>query len=84
MMKLISFDFLMFFVIFITSCGLESESIANLPNIYGYEVKKIYKINNILLATYCDLSGNILVFKLNKRSATWKRVLFKTNASFKH
>ena len=83
-MKLIYFNFLMFFVIFITSCGLESESIANLPKIYGYEVKKIYKINNILLATYCDLSGNSLVFKLNEGSATWKRVLFKTNASFKH
>ena len=84
MKKLPFLAFLTFYVIFFTSCAEESEYIANLPIIDGYKVKNIYKLNTNLLATYRDLSGNILVFKLNENSATWKRILFKTKASFKH
>ena len=76
--------FLTFYVIFFTSCAEESEYIANLPKIDGFEVKNIDRLNTNLLATYRDLSGNILVFKLNENSATWKRILFKTKISFKH
>ena len=75
---------LSFYVIFFTSCAEESKYISNLPKIDGYEVKNIYRLNTNLLATYGDLSGNSLVFKLNENSATWKRILFKTKASFKH
>ena len=70
-----------FFVIFIASCAAEREYIANLPKIDGFEVKKIYRLNRNLLATYIDPSGNRLVFKLNESSATWKRILFKTKVS---
>ena len=73
--------FLTFFVIFIASCAAESENIANLPKIYGFEVKKIYRLNRNLLVAYMDSSGNRLVFKLNEDSATWKRILFKTKVS---
>ena len=81
------FHFLAFLsccVIFFTSCAEESEYIANMPKIDGFEVKNIDRLNTNLLATYKDLSGNILVFKLNENSATWKRILFKTKISFKH
>ena len=78
MKKTPSLTFLAFFVIFITSCASESEYIANLPKIEGFEVKKIYRLNLNLLAAYTDSSGNRLVFKLNESSATWKRILFKT------
>ena len=85
MMKMLPFlALLSFYAIFFTSCAEESEYISNLPNIDGYEVKNIYRLNTNLLATYRDLSGNSLVFKLNENSATWKRILFKTKASFKH
>ena len=76
--------FLTFYVIFFISCAEESEYIANLPKIDGFEVKNVYRINTNLLATYRDLSGNSLVFKLNENSATWRRLLFKTKVSFKH
>ena len=85
MMKKLSFlALLTFYVIFFTSCAEESKYIANLPKIDRFEVKNIYRLNTNLLATYSDLSGNSLVFKLNENSATWKRILFKTKASFKH
>ena len=71
----------MFFVIFIVSCAPESENIANLPKISGFEIKKIYRLNKYLLAAYMDSSGNRMVFKLNESSATWKRILFKTKVS---
>ena len=73
-----------FYLIFFISCAEESVYIANLPKIDGFEVKNIYRLNTNLLATYRDLSGNSLVFKLNENSATWKRILFKTKVSFKH
>ena len=69
---------LAFSVIFIASCVAESEYIANLPKIDGFEVKNIYRLNKNLLAAYMDSSGNRLVFKLNEGSATWIRILFKT------
>ena len=81
--KLLFLALLSFYVIFFTSCAEENKYISNLPNIDGYEVKNIYRLNTNLLATYMDLSGNSLVFKLNENSATWKRILFKTKASFK-
>tara|TARA_B100001540_G_C15442575_1_gene477341 strand:- start:107 stop:364 length:258 start_codon:yes stop_codon:yes gene_type:complete len=85
MMKKLPFlALLSFYVIFFTSCAEESKYISNLPKIDGYEVKNIYRLNTNLLATYMDLSGNSLVFKLNENSETWKRILFKTKASFKH
>ena len=83
MKKLTFLAFLTFYVIFFTSCAEENEYISNLPKIDGYEVKNIFRLNTNLLATYSDLSGNSLVFKLNENSATWKRILFKTKASFK-
>ena len=84
MKKIPSLTFLIFFVIVISSCAEESEYTSNLPEIDGFEVKNIYRLNTNLLATYRDLSGNSLVFKLNENSETWKRILFKTKASFKH
>ena len=81
MKKISSLNFLAFFVIFIASCAAESEYIANLPKIDGFEVKNIYRLNRNLLATYMDSSGNSLVFKLSQSSATWKRILFKTKVS---
>ena len=85
MMKMLPFlALLSFYAIFFTSCAEESKYILNLPKIDGYEVKNIYRLNTNLLATYMDLSGNSLVFKLNENSETWKRILFKTKASFKH
>ena len=81
MKKIPSLTFLAFFVIFITSCAAESEYVANLPKIEGFEVKNIYRLNRNLLASYMDSSGNRLVFKLNENSATWKRILFKTKVS---
>ena len=84
MKKLPFLTFLTFYVIFFTSCAEESEYIANLPKIDGYEVKNINRLNTKLLATYSDLSGNSLVFKLNENSATWRRILFKTKVSSKH
>ena len=75
---------LTFYVIIFTSCAEESKYIANLPKIDGFEVKNIYRLNTNLLATYSDLSGNSLVFKLNENSATWRRILFKTKVSSKH
>ena len=81
MKKILSLTFLAFFVIFIASCASESEYIANLPKIEGFEVKKIYRLNLNFLAAYTDSSGNRLVFKLNEGSATWKRILFKTKLS---
>ena len=85
MMKKLPFlTFLTFYVIFFTSCSEESEYIANIPIIDGFEVKNIYRLNTNLLATYSDISGNTLIFKLNENSATWKRILFKTKVSFKH
>ena len=81
MNKLTSLTFLVIFVIFIASCAAESEYIANLPKIDGFEVKNIYRLNRNLLAAYMDSSGNRLVFKLNESSATWKRILFKTKVS---
>ena len=84
MNKLPFLALLTLYVIFFTSCAEESEYIANLPKIDGFEVKKFYRLNTNLLATYRDLSGNILVFKLNENSATWKRILFKTKVSSKH
>ena len=81
-MKKIPFlTFLAFFVIFIASCAAESENIANLPKIDGFEVKKFYSLNKSFLVAYKDSSGNRLVFKLNESSATWKRILFKTKVS---
>jgi len=79
MKKIPSLTFLVFFVIFIASCAAESENMANLPKINGFEVKKIYRLDINLLAAYMDSSGNRLVFKLNENSATWKRIMFKTN-----
>ena len=84
MKKIPSLIFLLFFVIFIASCAAESEYIANLPKIHGFEVKNVYRLNRNMLAAYVDSSGNRLVFKLNESSATWKRILFKTNLSFNH
>ncbi len=84
MKKLPFLTFLTFYVIFFTSCAEESEYIANLPIIDGFEVKNIDRLNTNLLATYSDLSGNILVFKLNENSATWRRILFKTKVYSKH
>ena len=84
MNKLPFLALLTLYVIFFTSCAEESEYIANLPKIDGFQVKNIYRLNTNLLATYRDLSGNSLVFKLNENSATWKRILFKTKVSFKH
>ena len=81
MKKIPSLTFLVFFLVFIASCAAESGYIANLPKIDGFEVKKIYRLNKNLLATYMDLSGNRLVFKLNESSATWKRILFKTKVT---
>ena len=78
MKKITSLTFLAFFIILIASCAAESEYIANLPKIEGFEVKKNYRLNRNLLASYMDSSGNRLVFKLNENSATWKRILFKT------
>ncbi len=78
MKKILSLNFLAFFVFFIASCAGESEYIANLPKIDGFEVIKIYRLNRNLLAAYTDSLGNRLVFKLNENSATWKRILFKT------
>ena len=72
----------LFFVILIASCAAESEYIANLPKIDGFEVKKVYRLNRNILAAYMDSSGNRLVFKLNESSATWKSVLLKTKVSF--
>ena len=81
-MKIIpNLTFLKLFVIFIASCAAEIEYIANLPKIDGFEVKKIYRLNKRLVATYIDPSGNRLIFKLNEGSATWKRILFKTKVS---
>ena len=74
----------LFFVILIASCAAESEYIANLPKIDGFEVKKVYRLNRNMLAAYMDSSGNRLVFKLNESSATWKRILFKTKVSFNY
>ena len=84
MKKIPSLTFLAFFVIFIASCAADSEYITNLPKFDGFEVKKIYRLNINLLATYMDSSGNRLVFKLNENSATWKRILFKTKVSFNY
>ena len=81
MKKIPSLTFLAFFVIFIASCAAESEYIANLPKIVGFEVKNIYRLNRNLVASYMDQSGNSLVFKLNESSATWKRIMFKTKVS---
>jgi len=81
MKKTPSLTFLAFFVIFITSCAVESEHIANLPKINGFVVKKIYRLNRNLLVSYMDISGNRLFLKLNENSATWKRILFKTKVS---
>ena len=81
MMKIPFLTFLAFLIIFIASCAAESEYIANLPKIDGFEVKNIYRLNRNLLATYMDSSGNRLVFKLSQSSATWKRILFKTKVS---
>ena len=78
MMRLPFLAFLTFYIIFFTSCAGESEYIVKLPKIDGFEVKNIYRLNTNLLATYKDLSGNSLIFKLNENSATWKRVFFKT------
>ena len=74
----------LFFVILIASCAVESEYIANLPKIDGFEVKKVYRLNRNMLAAYMDSSGNRLVFKLNESSATWIRILFKTKVSFNY
>ena len=82
MKKFLVLTYLAFFVILIASCAAESEYIANLPKIDGFEVKKIYRLNRNMLAAYMDSSGNRLVFKLNESSATWKRILFKTKVSF--
>ena len=79
--KIFSLTFLAFFVIFIASCAAESEYIANLPKIDGFEVKNIYRLNKNLLAAYMDQSGNSLVFKFKESSATWKRIMFKTKVS---
>ena len=84
MKKLSALASLTIFVIFIESCAVESEYIANMPNIDGFRVNKIYRLNANLLAAYIDSSGNRLVFKLNESSATWKRILFKTKVSFKN
>ena len=72
---------LTFYVIFFTSCAEESEYIANMPKIAGFQLKNIYRLNTNLLASYMDQSGNSLVFKLNESSATWKRIMFKTKVS---
>ncbi len=72
MMKMLPFlALLSFYSIFFTSCAEENKYISNLPNIDGYEVKNIYRLNTNLLATYMDLSGNSLVFKLYLNSVTW-------------
>ena len=84
MKKIHSLIFLAFFVIFFASCAAESDNIANLPKIVGFEVKNIYRLNRNLLAEYMDSSGNRLVFKLNESSATWNRILFKTKVSLKN
>ena len=81
MKKIHSLNFLAFFVIFIVSCAAESENIANLPKIDGFELKRLYRLNRSVLVAYMDSSGNRLVFKLNENSATWKRILFKTKVS---
>ena len=84
MNKLPFLALLTLYVIFFTSCAEESKNKVNLPKIDGFEVQNIYRLNTNLLATYRDLSGNSLVFKLNENSATWRRLLFKTKVSFKH
>ena len=81
MKKIPSLTFLAFFIIFIASCAAESEYIANLPKVDGFEIKNIYRVNRNILAAYVDSSGNSLFFKLNESSATWKRILFKTKVS---
>ena len=81
MKKIPSITVLAFFVIIFASCAPDSEYIANLPKINGFKVKKIYRLNSNILATYVDTPGNRLVFKLIESSATWKRILFKTKVS---
>jgi len=81
MNKIPSITFLVFFAIFFASCSADTEYLANLPELDGFEVKKIYRLNRNLLVAYIDSSGNRLVFKLNESSATWKRILFKTKVS---
>ena len=81
MKKISSLTFLAFFAIFFLSCAAESENIANLPKIDGFELKRLYRLNRSVLVAYMDSSGNRLVFKLNENSATWKRILFKTKVS---
>ena len=71
----------MFLVIYFASCAADTEYIANLPKLDGFEVKKIYRLNENILAAYMDSSGNRLVLKLNESSATWKRILFKSKVS---
>ena len=84
MKKLFLLTFLAFIVSFVSSCAAEKEILANMPKIEGFEIKKIFRLNSNLLAAYTDYSGNRLVFKLNESSATWKRILFKTNESFNY
>ena len=81
MKKISPISFLVFLVIFFASCAADTEYIANLPKLDGFEVKKIYRLNENILAAYMDSSGNRLVLKLNESSATWKRILFKTKVS---
>ena len=81
MKKISSLTFLAFFAIFFLSCAAESENIANLPKIDGFELKRLYRLNRSVLVAYMDSTGNRLFFKLNENSATWKRILFKTKVS---
>ena len=71
------------FALFLESCASEREFMAYLPKIGGFEIKKIYRLNSNYLAKYTDYSGNLLVFKFNESSSTWKRLLFKTKLSSK-
>ena len=82
MKKYYSITFLAIFIIFIASCAVESEYMASLPKIDGFEVNKIYRLNTKLLAAYIDSSGNSLVFKFNENRATWKRILYKTKVAY--
>ena len=82
MKKIPALIFLVFFSIYFASCAVDSEYMSNLPEITGFKIKKIFRINRKLLASYSDSSGNHLFFKLNEKSAKWNRILFKTKVSF--
>lgn len=65
-------------VLFFGGCAAESENITNLPEIEGFKMNKVYRLNQNMLASYTDPAGNRVLFKFNDSTATWKRTMFKT------